>query len=164
MKGLDSLLDTKIKATPKPAVILVHCGSNDLTLDGVTGKDLAEQMKSSFLRYQAMFSGSLIIWSAMLQRRYWHYAPVNAGPAMETKRKGVNRQVKKFVVENGGKYISNDCCINVNEISLFRSDGTHLSETGLEILFNHWKAAIEVLVFNDEQKIFPVPEPVEKLP
>lgn len=76
MHGLDALLDSRAHVTPKPSAIFIHCGSNDLTAEGVTGKNLAEQMKTSILRYQALFGGALIIWSGMLQRRYWHFAPL----------------------------------------------------------------------------------------
>jgi hypothetical protein len=39
---------------------------------------------------------------SMLQRRYWHFAPLNTGPIIDQKRRRVNLAVRTFVIENGG--------------------------------------------------------------
>ncbi|VDH97809.1 Hypothetical predicted protein [Mytilus galloprovincialis] len=103
IKDLDSLLDAKRNFLPSPHFIIIHCGANDLTDLELTGKGLMENVKCSILRYKALFKNVIIIWSSMLQRRYWHFAPLNAGAIIEQKRKRVNSVVKNFVIENGGK-------------------------------------------------------------
>jgi hypothetical protein len=61
------------------------------------------------LRYQARFTGAIIIWSSIIQRRYWHYAALKnlgAGKLIEKKRNRVNAAVKAFVLSNGCKLIN----------------------------------------------------------
>lgn len=89
-----------------------------------------------------------------------HYAPLNAGKLKDKKRKRVNSAIKNLVTSNSGKYIANDSCIHVNEIYLFRSDGTHLSDLGNTVLFSNWKAALESFMDNtSEQCAFPATTP-----
>lgn len=42
MDDLDRFMDSL--STEWPHFIMIHCGSNDLTLDGVSGKDLMEKI------------------------------------------------------------------------------------------------------------------------
>lgn len=148
---LDALMDSKkhdvdLKVAQTPDFIMLHCGSNDLTSEGITGKDLIEQIKESILRYQALFRGAIVIWSSILQRRYWHYAPLGAGKLIERKRNRINAAVKQFILSNGGKYINNDSYILAKEVSLYHTDGTHLSKFGNDILLRNWKLALEMFV------------------
>lgn len=152
---LHTIMDSRkheidFNVTERPDFIMLHCGSNDLTVEGITGKDIIEQIKESLLRYQALFTGAIIIWSSILQRRYWHYAPLGAGKLIEKKRNRVNAAVKAFILSNGGKYINNDCYIHAKEVSLFHTDGTHLSNFGNDILLKNWKLALEMFVTTDE--------------
>ena len=70
--------------------------------------------------------------------RYWHFAPLNAGAIIEQTRKRVNSVVKNFVIENGGKAILHEN-IRASEVSLYRTDGTHLSQTGNQVFLNIYK-------------------------
>jgi hypothetical protein len=101
-KDLDSLIDRKRDILPTPNILLIHCGSNDLTEKELTGKGLIENIKCSVLRYKALLRNIVIVWSSMLQRRYWHFAPLNTGPIIDQKRRRVNSAVRTFVIENGG--------------------------------------------------------------
>lgn len=143
--GLDKLMDSMLMEMPKPQFILIHCGSNDLTSEGVTGKMLIEKIQCSILRYQALFCKTTIIWSSILQRRYWHYAPLGAGKKIEKKRTRVNIAIKSFILKNGGQYIDNNN-ISAKEVNLFHTDGTHLSSLGNSILINNWKTALQSLI------------------
>jgi lysophospholipase L1-like esterase len=143
MDDLDGLMDSLVKEMPKPQYIMIHCGSNDLTMEGISGKDLIEKIKCSTLRYQALFRDTKIIWSSILQRRYWHFAPLSSGKKIERKRSRVNSAIKRFIVANDGKYINNDGNISAKEVNLFHTDGTHLSSLGNSILLNNWKAALQ---------------------
>jgi hypothetical protein len=44
----------------------------------------------------------VIVWSSMLQCRYWHFAPLNTDPIIDQKCRRVNSAVRTFVIENGG--------------------------------------------------------------
>lgn len=155
---MDRLMDDLSQKTPKPDLLLIHCGSNDLTEEGLSGIHLCDKLKCSLLRYQALFSSTKFIWSAMLPRRYWHFAPIGSGLILEKKRRRVNALMKAFVVENNAKFISNDYIIKAKELSLFKIDGTHLSALGNEVLLNNWKAAFDTF-FNGDTNIFPIAQP-----
>ena len=87
---------------PTPIILLIHCGANDLTEKELTGKGLIENIKCSVLRYKALLKNIVIVWFSMLQRRYWHFAPLNTGPIIDQKRGRVNSAVRTFVIESGG--------------------------------------------------------------
>ena len=76
-------------------------------------------------------------------RRYWHVA--NDGRAIELVRKRVNSAVNNFVV-NENHFIVRHTNIRAPERSLYRFDGTHLSETGYEIFHNNIQGALETLI------------------
>ena len=143
---LDTEMDTIFRQDKYPKFVLIHCGSNDLTTEGMTGKYIIEKIKTSFLRYKALFSKTILIWSSILPRRYWHYAPLGTGAQIDKKRKRVNAAVRAFVLESGGKIINNDSYINVTEVSLYRQDGCHLSKLGNEVLIKNWKLAVNLFL------------------
>lgn len=140
---LDSLMDSLSQESPEPDWILIHCGSNDITTEGSTGKDVLDRLQLSVLRYQALFSTAKLIWSSMLQRRYWHFAPLGTGTKIESKRSRINRAMKNFILANNGKFINNDSYINVKDVSLYYIDGTHLSNLGNSVLLRNWLAALQ---------------------
>ncbi|VDH93448.1 Hypothetical predicted protein [Mytilus galloprovincialis] len=142
----------KEKFLPSPHFIIIHCGANDLTDLELTGKGLMENVKCSILRYKALFKNVIIIWSSMLQRRYWHFAPLNAGAIIEQKRKRVNSVVKNFVIENGGKAILHEN-IRASEVSLYRTDGTHLSQTGNQVFLNNIQGGLS-LSYAQQNQLF----------
>lgn len=162
-KGLDKLVDSKRLTLPNPDYIVIHCGANDITelvIDDnkknhegeplkkqVSGLQLFDVIKTSLLRYNALFKNTTIIWSTMLQRRYWHFAPLGDGPKVEKKRKDVNRMVKNFVIKDiNGAVISHDQNISAQDLHLFRTDGTHLSKLGNKIFLNNLKGGIEAII------------------
>jgi hypothetical protein len=75
--------------------------SKDLIEKDLTGKGLIENIKCSVLRYKALFRNIVIVWSSMLQCRYWHFAPLNTDPIIDQKCRRVNSAVRTFVIENG---------------------------------------------------------------
>ena len=143
---LDNFIDQKRGILPTPDYILIHCGANDLTHTDITGKGLSENIKCSLLRYKALFRNMTLIWSSMLQRRYWHHAPLNTGSLIDQKRKRVNLAIKSFIKDNGGKVISHDHNIKAKELSLYRYDGTHLSDLGNQVFLNNIQGGLEVFL------------------
>lgn len=161
VKGLtfndfDTLVDTKLRCLPHPNFMIIHCGANDLT-GTLTGLQLVENIKCSMLRYHALIPHTTIIWSAMLQRRYWHFAPLGDGQKIDKRRKQVNRMIKNFVLDLGGKAILHDQNIAAKDSQLYRIDGTHLSKLGNKIFLNNLKGGIEALV-QQGNKLFPTPQ------
>jgi hypothetical protein len=81
-----------------------------------------------------------IIWSEILQRRYWHTAI--SGKAVEKSRKRVNLAVRNIVSSIQGYAIRHQN-ISAKEINSYRNDGTHLSDIGLRVYLNTIQGALE---------------------
>ena len=153
-KEMDALIDKKRDILPTPNFLIIHCGANDLTETDLTGKGLIENIKCSVLRYKALFRNIVIVWSSMLQRRYWHFAPLNAGLIIDQKRRRVNSAIRKFVIENGGRAIWHDNNIKATEITLYRTDGTHMSNIGNRVFLNNLQGGLESFL-SSEKSVFP---------
>ena len=65
--------------------------------------------------------------------------------AIELVRKRVNSTVNSFMV-NENYFIVRHPNIRAPERSLYRFDGTHLSDTGYEIFLNNIQGALETLI------------------
>ena len=143
-KDLDAMIVKNRDILPTPNILIFHCGANDLTETDLTGKGLIENIKCSVLRYKALFRNIVIVWSSMLQRRYWHFAPLNAGSIIDQKRRRVNAAVRKFIIENGGRAIGHDNNIKATEITLYRTDGTRMSNTGNMVFLNNLQGKISI--------------------
>jgi lysophospholipase L1-like esterase len=138
---------------PTPIILLIHCGANDLTEKDLTRKGLIENIECSVLRYIALFRNIVIVWSSLLQHRYWHFAPLNAGPIIDQKHRRVNSAVRTFVIENGGRAIWHDSNIKATEIALYRTDGTHLSHIGNKVFLNNLQGGLETFL-NSAKSVF----------
>lgn len=143
---IERLLDDQ----PPPDFILIQLGSNDL--GSRTGTSLILNIEIDLLRLNVLLPSTKIIWSEILQRRYWHRA-MN-GKAIEKARKRVNLAVKNIVSSIGG-YTIRHCNIRAREIYLYRNDGTHLSDAGLRIYLNTIQGALESFLTTSKSNIFP---------
>ena len=104
------------------------------------------------MRLKVMCPNARIVWFAILMRRYWHSA--QDGRALEKSRKRLNLLVRNFMQTIGGCVIRHSN-IRVSEKSLYKFDGTHLSNTGNEVYLNNIQGAIELFLSNDGTLVFP---------
>lgn len=143
LQEFDTFIDLKRNGFSDPNFLVIHIGSNDLTTPDLTGKTIIEDIKCKIARCQALFQNVCIVWSSILPRRYWHYAPLNSGADIDSKRRRINSAINNYVTEVKGKAIRHDQNIMAKEISLYRPDGTHLSKTGNQILLNNLQGGLE---------------------
>lgn len=141
--------DAKIKSEPKPNWLIIQLGSNDVCV--IKSKELVELIRLDVLRLLALYSSLKIVWSEILPRRYWHFADDQS--AAEKTRKRINMAVKKIMFEQHGYVISHPN-IREKERSLFRHDGTHLSDVGNDLYLQNIQAAIE-LFKSSGKRVFP---------
>lgn len=132
-----------------PDFIIVQLGSNDLGVR--SGFNLIQNIEIDLLRLNVLLPSTKIIWSDILQRRYWHRA-MN-GKAIEMTRKRVNSAVKSIVLSIGGRIIRHSNIL-AREIYLYRHDGTHLSDAGLGVYLNTIQGALETFL-TSSSNIFP---------
>ena len=84
-------------------------------------------------------------------RRYWHCA--HNGTAIERARKRINSAVNKFV-KNDGHCVIHHPNIRAREKNLYRFDGTHLSDIGVDIYLNNIQGAVETFMSSNQTRSF----------
>jgi hypothetical protein len=152
----NKFIDLTLRKSPPPSFIIIQLGSNDLGL--TKSWQLFTDIECDLLRLRTLLPDVRIIWSDMLQRRYWHNA--TDGKAMERVRKRVNFLVRNLVLSFGGCVIHH-CNIRAREINLFRCDGTHLSNLGIDIYLNNIQGALERFLSFEGSLVFPPMQPGE---
>ena len=73
--------DRLLGSRPPPDFVLIQLGSNDL--GSVTSVNLIHNIEIDLLRLHMLLPQTKIIWSEILQRRYWHTAI--SGKAVESR-------------------------------------------------------------------------------
>ena len=140
-EAFSSAIDQFLSIYPTPNFIIIQLGSNDL---GVSkGFELINNIECDLLRLRVLLPNVKIIWSEILQRRYWHFA--DDGRSVEATRKRVNLAVKNLVISLDGCVIRHSN-IRAREINLYRYDGTHLSDIGINVYLNTIQAALEYFI------------------
>jgi lysophospholipase L1-like esterase len=131
---------------PSPGMILIQLGSNDF--GSTKGFELVHDIECDLLRLRVLLPDVKIVWSELLQRRYWHTD--REGKAMEKARKRVNLAVKNIVLGVEGYVIKH------RDINLFRNDGTHLSDIGINVYLNTIQEALESFLSSNGPRVFPL--------
>ncbi|KAJ7319852.1 hypothetical protein JRQ81_019363, partial [Phrynocephalus forsythii] len=117
--------------------LVVHLGGNDLT--GIMGKALILKVMDDLRAYKAQNPSTKIIWSAIVPRLYW--GPSHHPKKMHKARKGVNREVARVVSSELGSVIWHPE-ITARRPELFRPDGVHLSDIGLELFLDDFREGL----------------------
>lgn len=93
---------------------------------------MISNIECDLLRLQALLPSFKIVWSEILQRRYWHHA--NDSKAVENAHKRMNRESE--ILSSFGGYTTCHITIPASEKRLSRYEGTHLSNIGINIYHN----------------------------
>jgi hypothetical protein len=93
---------------------------------------MISNIECDLLRLQALLPSFKIVWSEILQRRYWYHA--NDSKAVESADMRMNRESE--ILSSFGGYTTCYITIPASEKSLFRYEGTHLSNIGINIYLN----------------------------
>ncbi|XP_067323907.1 uncharacterized protein [Anolis sagrei] len=122
---------------PAPDILLIHLGGNDLGL--LKGKALYLHARTDLLKIWERWPHTHIIWSAVIPRLKWP----GGGDVrkLEKARKRVNRAIRVILTRANGSYIAHDQITHDNN-SLYRADGVHLSDSGIDIFLANIQAAI----------------------
>jgi hypothetical protein len=152
----NKFIDLTLRKSPPPSFIIIQLGSNDLAL--TKSWQLFTDIECDLFRLRTLLPDVRIIWSDILQRRYWHND--TDGKAMERVRKRVNLLVRNLVLSFVGCVIRH-CNIRAREINLFRCNGTHLSNLGIDIYLNNIQGALERFLSFEGSLVFPPMQPSE---
>lgn len=124
---------------PLPHILVIHLGGNDV------GKrktlDLVFSMQCFIQKFKALSPGSVIVFSEIIPQLTWLQG--NGNRVFEKIRKRINHMMEKFLTLGYG--------ISFHHVQLeggipglYREDGVHLSEIGLDILNLDFQTAIEM--------------------
>lgn len=111
-----------------PDILVIHAGGNDLGLRSMV--DITRDIKCDVRRLMVDFPHTIIVWSDMVARRSWRMARSVAG--VNRARRKINREVSKFVVNNGGLAIRH-MELEFETWRYLRADGVHLNEVGIDL-------------------------------
>ncbi|XP_053326755.1 translation initiation factor IF-2-like isoform X2 [Spea bombifrons] len=111
-----------------PSVLVVHLGGNDLGV--VPVRALGDMILRDLATVRILFPEVQLVWSEVVARNYWRYA--SSQRALERSRVKLNRWVSRFVSGDGGVAVRHRS-FERDAANLFRSDGVHLNDIGLDI-------------------------------
>lgn len=123
---------------PKPDLLIVHCGGNDLGT--LTGVGLEMLLKDTFEQLMALFPQTALVYSNICQRQKWRWSNQFC-PQIEKSRKHVNKSVSAYMRDHGmGSLYNNNLRYYMQDI--YRGDGVHFSDEGNRIFTLNLKMCI----------------------
>lgn len=127
---------------PLPTILIVHLGGNDL--GNTSTLDLLAAVKRDLSRFHLSSPDTTIVFSEIVPRLSWLASPLRR--VMEKMRKRVNRGMAKFMPSLGGlTYRHVD--LEGGFAGLYRQDGVHLSDVGVDIFNLGLQYGIEMAAY-----------------
>lgn len=114
---------------PNPDVLIIHLGGNDLSTESPT--NLLASVKKDLTSIRSIFPQCALVWSNILPRRVWPHSPDSH--EVDLVRTTVNRRIQNIVSELGGTSLSHENIRCGTNTGLYRADGIHLSNKGVEV-------------------------------
>ncbi|XP_052006764.1 uncharacterized protein LOC127660519 isoform X4 [Xyrauchen texanus] len=129
---------------PKPDVLIVHLGGNDIST--TAPEVFIETVKKDLTSIKSIFPECLLVWSDILQRQTWR--GTEDSKEMEIFRMAINDSIHQVMAELGGSSLSHG---NIRtSLGLYRPDGIHLSGKGIDTFnlnlqdfLEKWESEIE---------------------
>ncbi|XP_029431731.1 uncharacterized protein LOC115075482 [Rhinatrema bivittatum] len=132
---LTNFLQSLVKVQGSPAVLIIHLGGNDIGV--FSCRQLLSHMRKDLSSIMNAMPGTRVGWSDIIIRI--KHQKLNLW------KKGVkklNRQIGKWVQDQGGFWIGHDWSWE-QLAGLFREDGVHLSDIGVDLFNNTLQESLE---------------------
>ncbi|MCJ8730815.1 hypothetical protein PDJAM_G00188660 [Pangasius djambal] len=113
---------------PKPDVILMHLGGNDI--GKMTPETFVLAVKKDLVSLKSIFPQCHLVWSDILPRKSWRHS--NDSTAVNNMRQAINKTIRGIMVELGGSSLTHDNIMPRLDFGLYRPDGVHLSGKGID--------------------------------
>ncbi|KAJ7344908.1 hypothetical protein JRQ81_000858, partial [Phrynocephalus forsythii] len=124
-----------------PDVMLVHLGGNDIGCQ--TGKSLAQDIVHDLTAWKEDAPEAKLVWSTIIPRCQWKARC--AAQLMNKVHREINRDVCRAMVHGLGTVVGHPR-IPAASAELYRDNGVHLSDRGMEIFLTDLKRGLlEVL-------------------
>lgn len=131
---MQQLISEAADQAPAPDILVIHAGGNDLR--SLKLLQLVNVIRADIDSWLARWPGLKVIWSNIINR----YADSVRG--VERSRKKVNKAIEKFVLSKGGSVVSHED-IDFKYARLYRADGEHLSDAGLDVFNKSLKDVLQ---------------------
>ncbi|XP_065107457.1 uncharacterized protein [Paramisgurnus dabryanus] len=111
---------------PKPDLLIVHLGGNDIS--ATAPETFIETVQKDLTSLKSIFPKCLLVWSDILARQSWRDRGDNK--EMDIIRMAVNDSIHNILSKLGGSAVLHD---NIKpQLGLYRPDGVHLSGKGID--------------------------------
>eukprot|EP00063_Salmo_salar_P034718 XP_014009553.1 PREDICTED: uncharacterized protein LOC106576728 isoform X2 [Salmo salar] len=124
---LPQLDQLKIK-WPKPDVVILHLGGNDLGTQ--SPEALMSSVKKDLTSMRSIFPQCRLVWSDILPRMSWRQT--EDSEAVDNVRAAINRRAHAIIAELGGTALTHENITCCSDAGLYRPDGVHLSGKGID--------------------------------
>ena len=136
-----------------PKIIIVHLGGNDVVSTKM--QKMKRLMERDFKDLFKTFPGTIIVWSEILPRLVWKFAPLDSDwRCWNRKRIRFNQLGRQMVSKHtNGKVIKHD--VTVDCPGLFYKDGCHMSDVGNALFCNSLQGGIETFLTTEIKTFAP---------
>uniref|UniRef100_A0A671L8H1 Si:dkeyp-121d4.3 n=1 Tax=Sinocyclocheilus anshuiensis TaxID=1608454 RepID=A0A671L8H1_9TELE len=122
---------------PKPDVLIIHLGGNDIST--TDPEAFIETVKKDMTSLKSIFPECLLVWSSILSRQTWR--GTEDSKEMDIIRMAINESICGIMTELGGSTLSDS---NIRpSLGLYRPDGVHLSGKGIDTFNLNLQAFLE---------------------
>uniref|UniRef100_A0A9J8CZD9 Si:dkeyp-121d4.3 n=1 Tax=Cyprinus carpio carpio TaxID=630221 RepID=A0A9J8CZD9_CYPCA len=122
---------------PKPDVLIIHLGGNDIST--TDPEAFIETVKKDMTSLKSIFPECLLVWSNILSRQTWR--GTEDSKEMDIIRMAINESICGIMTELGGSALSDG---NIRpSLGLYRPDGVHLSGKGIDTFNLNLQAFLE---------------------
>ncbi|XP_073397123.1 uncharacterized protein [Dendrobates tinctorius] len=125
---MQKLVEKAARRTPSPDILVIHAGGKNLTK--TKSSELIFKVIGDIRSWLARWPGLKVVWSEIIQQGDW--CNTNCVTTVAKSRIKVNKGVEKFVKANGGSVVRHEG-INSKYAELYKGDGIHLSNMGLDV-------------------------------
>ncbi|XP_053553828.1 uncharacterized protein LOC128645095 isoform X1 [Bombina bombina] len=123
---------------PRPHVLIVHLGGNDLGM--IPQKELVRRIKRDLGNIKELYPGIKIIWSQITPRLVWRSA--RDYDRLEKSRKKIIKIVSSFVKRLGGGVVFHPDFEVDGAEEFYLKDGVHFNQFGLQLFLFDIKEAL----------------------
>lgn len=131
-------LESITSGLTKPTVLVLHVGTNDI--EGCSKRAMANAVN----RLITSNTETTIIWSDILERVEYKCCSPEEQEKLDDRRRATNRYARALAGRNGGKAIPHPD-IRHKDRALYRPDGLHLSNEGLDRFITDLKEGLSYL-------------------
>ncbi|XP_052428926.1 uncharacterized protein si:dkeyp-121d4.3 [Carassius gibelio] len=122
---------------PKPDVLIIHLGGNDIST--TDPEAFIETVKKDMTSLKSIFPECLLVWSSILSRQIWR--GTEDSKEMDIIRMAINESICGIMKELGGSVLSDS---NIRpSLGHYRPDGVHLSGKGIDTFNLNLQAFLE---------------------